>query len=357
MRIGIPREILLNENRVALTPAWTRSLTELGHEVYIESNAGLGSSFHDEDYVAAGASILASAQEVYNIADLIVKVKQPLDEEIKFIKANQMVFTYLHLAGNPGLGKKLEATGGHFIAYETIEDNQYRLPLLRPMSEIAGRLAPQIGARFLERSCSLKNPGRGLLLGGASGVPQGTVTIIGAGIVGGAALKIAVGLGAYVNIIDTNFNALGLIDQVYGSRVTTIYSTTQAIENAVTNSDLVIGAVLIAGKKAPKLVTEDMVKRMRYGSVIIDVAVDQGGCVETCEITSHEKPVMLKHDVLHYGVPNMPSIVPNTSTQALCNSTMPYIIKLAKEGLKALDDDPGFKKGLNVSAGKILIEI
>jgi alanine dehydrogenase len=356
MRIGTPKEILGYENRVALTPAWTRTLVELGHEVYIETNAGLGSSFHDEDYVTAGASIIGTAAEVFNIADLIVKVKQPLDEEIKLVKANQMVFTYLHLAGNPGLGKKLEATGAHFIAYETIEDNQYRLPLLRPMSEIAGRLAPQIGARFLERSCTSKNPGRGLLLGGASGVPQGTVTIIGAGIVGTAALKIAVGLGAYVNIIDTNFSALGKIDEVYGSRITSIYSTTQAIENAVINSDLVIGAVLIAGKKAPRLVTEDMVKRMRYGSVIIDVAVDQGGCVETCEVTSHDQPIIIKHDVLHYGVPNMPSIVPNTSTQALCNSTMPYIMKLAKEGLKALDDDPGFKKGLNVSAGKVLIE-
>ncbi len=357
MRIGIPKEILSNENRVSLTPAWARTLVEHGHEIYVESNAGLGSSFHDEDYVAVGASIVNSAREIFNIADLIIKVKQPLDEEIKFIRESQIIFTYLHLAGNPGLSKKLEATGAHFIAYETIEDSQSRLPLLRPMSEIAGRLAPQIGARLLERGFSQKTPGRGILLGGSSGVPQGTVSIIGAGIVGTAALKIAVGMGAYVNIIDSNFNALGHIDELYGSRISSIYSTTQAIENAVINSDLVIGAVLIAGKKAPKLVSEDMVKRMRYGSVIIDVAVDQGGCIESSEITSHENPVVVKHDVLHYGVPNMPSIVPNTSTQALCNSTMPYILKLAKNGLSALEDDPGFKKGLNISAGKLLIEI
>ncbi len=357
MRVGIPKEILGNENRVGLTPAWARTLVENGHEVYIETEAGLGSSFHDEDYVAVGASVLSNAEEVFNISELIVKVKQPLDQEIKFIRPNQIVFTYLHLAGNPGLSKKLENTGGHFIAYETIEDSQFKLPLLRPMSEIAGRLSTQIGAKLLERNPHQKTPGRGILLGGTSGVPQGTVSIIGAGIVGGAALKIAVGMGAYVNIIDTNLNALGRIDEVYGSRITTIYSTTQAIENAVINSDLVIGAVLIAGKKAPRLVTEDMVKRMRYGSVIIDVAVDQGGCIETSEVTSHDHPVIIKHDVLHYGVPNMPSIVPNTSTQALCNSTMPYIMKLAKDGLKALEDDPGFKKGLNVSAGKVLIEI
>lgn len=357
MRIGVPKEILINENRVSVTPAWTRTLVENGHEVFLETNAGIGSSFHDEDYVASGATILASAAEVFNVADLIVKVKQPLDEEIQFLKKGQILFTYLHLAGNPDLAQKLEATGAHCIAYETIEDSQLRLPLLRPMSEIAGRLAPQIGARLLERSSNCEHPGRGILMGGASGVPQARVCVIGAGIVGTAALKIAVGMGAYATIIDSNLHALGKVDELYGSRVTTMYSTSAAIEKTIVESDLVIGAVLIAGKKAPKLVTANMVKRMKYGSVIIDVAVDQGGCIETSEITSHEKPVLIKHDVLHYGVPNMPSIVPNTSTHALCNSTMPYLLKLAANGLTALEDDPGFKKGLNVSGGKTLLEI
>lgn len=357
MRIGVPKEILENENRVAITPAWARTLAEAGHEIYVERSAGHGSSFHDEDYVTAGATILNSAEEIYGITDIIVKVKQPLGKELSFIRENQILFTFLHLAADTELANKLEETGAHCIAYETIEDKEHRLPLLRPMSEIAGRMSIQIGARHLERNSDDKNPGRGILLGGASGVPQAIVTIIGAGIVGNSALKIAVGMGAYVNVVDNNLNALNRIDDLYGSRVTTLFSTSTSIEKAVISSDLVIGAVLVSGKKAPQLVKENTVKRMKYGSVIVDVAVDQGGCIETSELTTHRNPIMVKHDVLHYGVPNMPGAVPNTSTHALCNSTMPYLLKLARDGLMALEDDPGFKKGLSISKGKLLVEL
>jgi alanine dehydrogenase len=225
------------------------------------------------------------------------------------------------------------------------------------MSEVAGRMSVQIGARFLERGVNDQHPGRGILLGGAAGVPPAIVTILGAGIVGRAALKIAVGMGAHVNVFDNNLNALSEIDDLYGSRVATIFSTSSAIEKRVLESDLVIGAVLITGKKAPMLVTESMVKQMRYGSVIVDVAVDQGGCIETSEVTSHDNPIIVKHNVLHYGVANMPGAVPNTSTHALCNSTMPYLLKLANRGISALDEDPGFKKGLNIADGKLLIDI
>ncbi len=357
MKIGIPKEILAHENRVAITPDWTRTLTEAGHSVFIESGAGIGSSFHDEAYLKAGAKILANAEEVFSTADIIVKVKQPLEQEYKLIKERHILFTYLHLASSKTLTEALKNTGAHCIAYETIEDRTGRLPLLKPMSEIAGRMSVQIGARFLERGVNHQHPGRGILLGGAAGVPQAVVTILGAGIVGRAALKIAVGMGAYVNIFDNNLNALSEIDDLYGSRVATIFSTSSAIEKRVLESDLVIGAVLITGKKAPMLVSEAMVKEMRYGSVIVDVAVDQGGCIETSEVTSHDNPVVVKHDVLHYGVANMPGAVPNTSTHALCNSTMPYLMKLANRGISALDEDPGFKKGLNIAEGKLLIDI
>ncbi len=356
MKIGIPQEILANENRVAITPGWTRSLTELGHQVFIQSGAGIPSSFHDIDYQNNGAKIVQTAEEVFAKSDIIVKVKQPLESELKLLKEHHILFTYLHLAADPSLVDGLRATGTSCIAYETIEDREGRLPLLKPMSEIAGRMSVQIGARYLERGIS-GHPGRGILLGGASGVPQATVTVIGAGIVGNSALKIAVGMGAYVHVFDKNLNALARIDEMFGSRVTTIYSNSAAIEESVQRSDLVIGAALITGKKAPMLVTERMVSQMKYGSVIVDVAVDQGGCIETSEITTHENPIIVKHDVLHYGVANMPGAVPNTSTSALCNSTMPYLIKLAEKGLDALSDDPGFKKGLNISAGKLLIEL
>jgi len=357
MIIGVPKEILANENRVAITPNWARTLHEAGHTVYIEAGAGVGSSFHDEDYQKAGAVILDSAAEVFDKANIIVKVKQPLEEEYKLIKEKHILFTYLHLASNKPLTDALIETGAHCIAYETIEDKLGRLPLLRPMSEIAGRMSVQIGARFLERGVANQHPGRGILLGGATGVPQAVVSILGAGIVGRAALKIAVGMGATVNIFDNNLNALSEIDDLYGSKVATIFSTSSAIEEKVLESDLVIGAVLITGKKAPMLVTENMVKQMKYGSVIVDVAVDQGGCIATSEVTSHNNPIIIKHDVLHYGVANMPGAVPNTSTNALSNSTMPYLMKLANNGLAALDEDLGFTKGLNISRGKLLIDI
>lgn len=356
MKIGIPKEILENENRVAITPAWARTLCEAGHEVLLQSGAGIGSSFHDIDFKKAGASIVNSAEEVFGEAELIVKVKQPLKQEIKLLKADQILFTYLHLAANHDLIENLKETGSYCIAYETIEDKEGRLPLLKPMSEIAGRMSVQLGARFLERG-SNQYPGRGILLGGASGVPQATVTILGAGIVGSAALKIAVGMGAYVHIFDRNTNALSKIDEMYGSRVTTIFSTSAAIEESVIRSDLVIGAVLVTGKKAPMLVSEQTVRKMRYGSVIVDVAVDQGGCIETSEVTSHDKPIIIKHNVLHYGVANMPGVVPNTSTSALSNATMPYLMKLANKGIKALDDDEGFKKGLNISKGQLTLDL
>lgn len=356
MKIGIPKEILLNENRVAITPAWTRNLTEMGHEVYIQAGAGIGSSFHDVDYQINGGKVVPTMEEVFDLADIIVKVKQPLDLEVNLLKEKHILFTYLHLAADLDLVEKLKATGAECIAYETIEDKEGRLPLLKPMSEIAGRMSVQIGARFLERG-SHKYQGRGVLLGGASGVPQATVTILGAGIVGSAALKIAIGMGAYVHIFDKNPYALSKIDEMYGSRVTTIFSTSSAIEESLLRSDLVIGAALVVGKKAPMLVTEKIVKKMKYGSVIVDVAVDQGGCVETSELTTHDDPIVIKHDVLHYGVPNMPGAVPNTSTSALCNSTMPYLMRLADKGMKALEEDPGFKKGLNISKGKLLLDL
>lgn len=356
MKIGVPKEILVNENRVAITPAWVRTLVELGNEVYIQTSAGIGSSFHDIDYQNNGATILPDAKSIFEKAEIVLKVKQPLKEEIKMLKKGQILFTYLHLAADPQLTEDLIKSGSHCIAYETIEDSDGRLPLLRPMSEIAGRMSVQIGARYLERGTE-GHPGRGILLGGASGVPQGLVTILGAGIVGTAALKIAVGMGAYVHVFDKNNYGLSRLDEIYGSRITTIYSTSASIEESITRSDLVIGAALITGQKAPKLVTEDMVKKMKYGSVIVDVAVDQGGCIETSQVTKHDKPIFVKHDVLHYGVANMPGAVPNTSTNALCNATMPYLIKLAAKGLKALDEDPGFAKGLNISEGKLLLEL
>lgn len=356
MKIGVPKEILVNENRVSITPAWVRTLVEFGNEVFIESSAGIGSSFHDVDYQINGATILPDAKTVFETADLILKVKQPLKNEIKMLKKGQILFTYLHLAADPELTEDLVKSGAHCIAYETIEDSDGRLPLLRPMSEIAGRMSVQIGARYLERGTE-GHPGRGILLSGASGVPQGLVTILGAGIVGTAALKIAVGMGAYVHVFDKNNYGLSRLDEIYGSRITTIYSTTAAIEDSVTRSDLVIGAALITGQKAPKLVTEEMVKKMKYGSVIVDVAVDQGGCIETSEVTKHDKPIIVKNDVLHYGVANMPGAVPNTSTSALCNATMPYLIKLAQKGMKALEEDPGFAKGLNISEGKLLLQL
>ncbi len=356
MKIGVPKEILVNENRVSITPAWVRTLVEYGHEVFVETNAGIGSSFHDEDYQRNGAQILKDAKSIFDKAELILKVKQPLPEEIAMLRKDHILFTYLHLAADKNLTEGLVKSGAHCIAYETIEDSDGRLPLLRPMSEIAGRMSVQIGARYLERGTE-GHPGRGILLSGASGVPQGLVTILGAGIVGTAALKIAVGMGAYVHVFDKNNYGLSRLDEIYGSRITTIYSTSAAIEESVTRSDLVIGAALITGKKAPKLVTEDMVKKMKYGSVIVDVAVDQGGCVETSEVTKHDSPVVIKHNVLHYGVANMPGAVPNTSTSALCNATMPYLIKLAAQGLDALKEDPGFAKGLNISGGKLIIDL
>lgn len=356
MKIGVPKEILPYENRVSMTPAWARTLVEMGHHVYVESKAGLGSSFLDQDYIAAGAIVLKTAEEIFKEADIIVKVKQPLDSEIKLLRENHILFTYLHLAADMNLVEKLKSSGATCIAYETIEDTSHGLPLLKPMSEIAGRMAVQIGARYLERGVN-RHPGRGILLGGASGVPQATVTILGAGIVGQAALKIAVGMGAYVHVFDKNLNALAKVDELYGSRITTIYSTSSAIEESVLKSDLVVGAALVSGKKAPMLVHEELVSKMRYGSVIVDVAVDQGGCIETSEVTTHENPILVKYDVLHYGVANMPGDVPNTSTSALCNSTMPYLIKLAGKGLGALDLDEGFKKGLNIDKGRLLIEL
>lgn len=357
MQIGVPKEILESENRVAITPAWTRALVEAGHEVNIESHAGIASSFHDNDYANAGASILKTNKEVFEKSQIIVKVKQPLKEEFDLIKEDHTIFTFLHLAADPGLTEALKKTGAHCIAYETIEDKTGILALLKPMSEIAGRMSVQIGARFLEREADLSTPGRGILLGGSSGVPQASVVIIGAGIAGNAALKIAVGMGAYVTILDNDINKLSKIDELYGSRVTTLFSTSSSIEKAVQNSDLLIGSVLIPGKKAPKLVREEMVKKMKYGSVVVDIAIDQGGCIETSEATTHKKPITVKHDVLHYGVMNMPGSVPHTSTHALCNATMPYLMRLAGKGLEALEHDPGFKKGLNISRGELLIDL
>lgn len=347
MRIGVPKEIKNNENRVALTPAGAVHLINAGHQVYVETGAGLGSGFTDEEYKAAGAS-LVSAKEAWS-SEMVMKVKEPLPEEYGYFYEGLILFTYLHLAPEPELTKALTEKKVVGIAYETVQNANGSLPLLTPMSEVAGRMAPQIGAQFLEKP----NGGKGILLGGIPGVKRGKVTVIGGGIVGTNAAKIAVGLGADVTILDLNPDRLRQLDDIFGKQVNTLMSSPLNIAESVKESDLVIGAVLIPGAKAPRLVTEEMVKSMHDGSVIVDVAIDQGGIFETTDhITTHDDPTYVKHGVVHYAVANMPGAVPRTSTIGLTNVTVPYAVRIASLGYeKACLADPSLLKGINTLDG------
>lgn len=350
VQIGVPKEIKNNENRVALTPAGAAALTAAGHRVLVEREAGAGSGFSDEEYEAAGAVLHGEADEVWGKADLILKVKEPIAPEYGFFRPGLTLFTYLHLAAEPALAAALLAHKVTSIAYETVEVNR-TLPLLTPMSEVAGRMAAQIGAQFLEKAYG----GKGILLGGVPGVKKGKVTVIGGGVVGTQAATIALGLGADVTILDTNPVRLRELDDLFGRRVQTLMSGPHAIAESVAQADLVIGAVLIPGAKAPKLVSESMVQAMSPGSVIVDVAIDQGGIFETGDrVTTHDNPTYVKHGIVHYAVANMPGAVPRTSTFALTNVTLPYVLQLAKQGpLEALRSSVPLQLGLNTAAGAV----
>jgi alanine dehydrogenase len=353
MIIGVPKEIKNNENRVALTPAGVNQFVSAGHKVLIEKDAGIGSGFSNEDYAQAGAEIIEDAAEVWAQAEMIMKVKEPLPSEYDYFRENLILFTYLHLAAEPALTKALKEKGVIAIAYETVQVGR-TLPLLTPMSEVAGRMSVQIGAQFLEKT----KGGKGILLAGVPGVNRGKVTIIGGGVVGTNAAKMAIGLGADVTIIDLSADRLRQLDDIFGNQIKTLMSNPYNIANAVRESDLLIGAVLIPGAKAPKLVTEEMVKTMSPGSVIVDVAIDQGGIVETSDhVTTHDNPTYVKHGVVHYAVANMPGAVPRTSTLALTNVTVPYALQIANKGvLKAIADNPALKLGVNVAKGEITYE-
>ncbi|MDQ0219894.1 alanine dehydrogenase [Peribacillus cavernae] len=353
MRIGVPKEIKNNENRVAITPAGVIALVNAGHEVYIEKDAGAGSSFTTASYLAAGAAIVESAADVWTRADMILKVKEPIQAEFKYFRKGLILFTYLHLAAEPKLTQALKDSGVLAIAYETVAVN-HTLPLLTPMSEVAGRMSAQIGAQFLEKP----KGGKGILLSGVPGVKRGKVTIIGGGVVGTNAAKIAIGLGADVTIIDLSPDRLRQLDDIFGNQITTLISNPYNLAHAVAESDLVIGAVLIPGAKAPKLITEEMVKSMSPGSVIVDVAIDQGGIFETVDkITTHDNPTYDKHGVVHYAVANMPGAVPQTSTIALTNVTVPYALQIANKGaIQAIRDNAALARGVNVANGAITFE-
>lgn len=348
MDIGVPKEIKDQEFRVGLTPSSVRGLTDRGHSVFVETQAGVGAGFTDDDYQTAGATIVSTAAEAWNHA-MVVKVKEPLKSEYDFIQKEQILFTYLHLAADRVLTERLIESGVTAIAYETVEVD-HTLPLLTPMSIIAGRLSVQFGARFLEK----QQGGRGVLLGGVPGVRPGRVVILGGGIVGTEAARMAIGLGASVQIVDINLERLAYLENLFGSRVELLFSSTALIETVVPDADLLIGAVLVLGRKAPVLVPSSLVAKMRPGSVIVDVAVDQGGCVETLRPTSHTHPVYIEEGIVHYGVPNMPGAVPWTATQALNNSTFPYVLTLANKGLAALEQSDPLAKGLNVQAHKLV---
>ncbi|KQC46513.1 Alanine dehydrogenase [Geobacillus stearothermophilus] len=353
MIIGVPKEIKNNENRVAITPAGVLSFVQAGHTVLIEKEAGVGSGFSDNDYARAGAQIIERAEDVWAQADMVMKVKEPLPSEYRFFRPGLVLFTYLHLAADPELTRALKESGVIAIAYETVQVGR-TLPLLTPMSEVAGRMAAQIGAQFLEKPYG----GKGILLGGVPGVARGKVVIIGGGVVGTNAAKVAVGLGADVTIIDLNADRLRELDDIFGNQITTLMSNPMNIAEAVAEADLVIGAVLIPGARAPKLVTEDMVKAMKPGSVIVDVAIDQGGIVETSDhVTTHDNPTYVKHGVVHYAVANMPGAVPRTSTIALTNVTIPYALQIANKGvMQAITDNPALELGVNVANGEITYE-
>lgn len=351
VKVGIPREVKNNEFRVAITPAGVHELVRNGHQVFVEQGAGNGSSIPDEEYVSAGAGILATADEVWATADLLLKVKEPIAEEYHRLRKDQTLFTYLHLAASRECTDALLESGTTAIAYETVETANRQLPLLAPMSEVAGRLAPQVGAYHLMRSAG----GRGVLPGGVPGVLAGTAVVIGAGVSGWHAATIALGLGFHVTLLDKDVNKLREADKVFGNRVQTLASNTYALEQAVLDADLVIGAVLIPGAKAPKLVTNELVSRMKPGSVLVDIAIDQGGCFEDSRPTTHAEPTFMVHDSVFYCVANMPGAVPNTSTYALTNATLPYIVELANRGWReALRRDAALALGLNTHEGQVV---
>jgi alanine dehydrogenase len=350
MRIGVPTEIKDNEYRVGMTPSGVRDLTSDGHTLYVQKGAGNGSGFRDEEYAASGAKILPDADAVFKEAEMIVKVKEPIEADLKLMKDGQLLFTYLHLAPVPDLTATLLKKKTIGIAYETITGRGGSLPLLTPMSEVAGRMSVHVGAYYLQKP----NGGRGVLLGGVPGVLPGDVTIIGGGTVGINAAKMAAGLGARVTILDTNLDRLRYLDDVFHGRVLTLASNRAHIAEAVRRADLLVGGVLIPGASAPKLVTRDMIKEMKKGSVIVDVAIDQGGCVETAHATTHSNPVFEVDGVTHYCVANMPGALPRTSTIALTNATLPYTRMLANLGFeKAVADNPGLAEGVNVYEGQI----
>lgn len=350
MLIGVPKEIKTLEYRVGLVPSSVKELIHHGHKVIVETKAGLGIGFDDKDYREAGAQIAKNAAEVFTKAEMIVKVKEPQAKECKMLRKGQLLFTYLHLAPDPEQTEGLIKSGCTAIAYETVTDAKGGLPLLAPMSEVAGRMSVQVGAHYLE-----KQPGgKGILLGGVPGVPPASVVVIGGGVSGTHAIRMAMGMEASVTVVDKSLNRLRELDQQFGAKLNTIYSTVDAIENYVANADLVIGAVLVPGAAAPKLVTRKMIKKMRPGSVVVDIAIDQGGCFETSHATTHADPVYLVDNVIHYCVANMPGAVPRTSTFALNNATLPFAIALANKGYKkACGDDPHLLNGLNVHDGKL----
>ena len=351
MLIGVPKEIKNNENRVALTPAGVAEFSRHGHTVYVQDSAGFQSGFENHEYQEAGAVILPSIEEVYAIADMIVKVKEPIASEYTLIKPNQLLFTYFHFASSEELTHAMIERGAVCLAYETVEKSDRSLPLLVPMSEVAGRMAIQEGAKYLEKPLK----GRGILLGGVPGVKPASVLILGGGIVGTQAAKMAAGLGAHVTIADVSLPRLRYLSDIMPPNVDTVMSNDYTIRQLVKSCDLIVGAVLIPGAKAPHLVTRDMLKTMRPGTVLVDVAVDQGGCIETCSPTTHENPTFIIDDVVHYCVANMPGAVPYTSTLALTNATLPYALQLANKGWQqACIDNEELKKGLNVVQGKIV---
>ncbi|AZQ44435.1 alanine dehydrogenase [Nonlabens ponticola] len=351
MIVGIPKEIKNNESRVSLTPAGVYELVKNNHTVYVQTQAGIGSGFTDDHYLKAGATILDTIEEVYAISEMIVKVKEPIAHEYKLVRAGQVLFTYFHFASSKSLTEAMIKSKAVCIAYETVEDDEGSLVLLTPMSEVAGRLAIQQGAKYLEKPVK----GRGVLLGGVPGVAPGKVLVLGAGVVGIQAAKMAAGLGAHVTIMDVNMKRLRYVNDVMPPHVVTEFSNEFNIRKHIKTHDLIIGGVLLKGAKAPNLITRDMLKEMRPGTVIVDVAVDQGGCVETTRPTTHEDPIYIIDDVVHYSVANMPGAVPYTSTVALTNVTLPYVLRLANQGWEtACGNDPSLHKGLNIIDGKVM---
>lgn len=351
MIIGVPKEIKNNENRVALTPAGAAELVKRGHDVYVQVTAGVGSGFSDEEYVEAGAKLLPSIEDVYGIAEMIIKVKEPIAPEYDLIREGQLLYTYFHFASGEELTNAMLKKKAICLAYETVELDDRSLPLLIPMSEVAGRMSIQEGAKYLEKTYG----GRGVLLGGVPGVPPARVLIIGGGIVGTEAAKMAAGLGADVTIMDVSLPRLRYLDDIMPANVKTMMSNEYNIREMVRHHDLIVGAVLIPGAKAPNLITRDMLKTMRPGTVLVDVAIDQGGCIETTRPTTHDDPTFVIDDVMHYSVANMPGAVPRTSTLALTNATLPHAIQLAKKGWKvACTENKALRKGLNVVDGKVV---